>query len=336
MKGLAVFVLVTGTAWGVVEYDDELRQRIQQLKRERKIVVMLGQSAVVSGVEVDLGELLFHDPVLSRNRNVSCSSCHNPQQAFGNAQRFATGTHGDTLARHVPHLYNLVFNRSFFWDGRASSLEEQLELVLASKMEMDMSFREVVQRLGQNPTYVSRFSEIYKEGITKRTIIKAIVAFERSLTTGPGRYDLYMAGDTTQFTAIEREGLRLFVGKANCIACHNGINLTDNSFHNVGVRTEDLGRHVFDKIGMRNEFESTPYPFFSMYKAFKTPSLRHVAFTAPYFHDGSRHSLTEIIEFYNRGGDTPGATGLAKEIQPLNLSPAEREALEAFLTTLSP
>ena len=113
------------------------------------------------------------------------------------------------------------------------------------------------------------------------------------------------------------------------------MNLSDNAFHNVGVKTNDLGRSEFDKIGMKNEFESTPYPFFSTFKAFRTPSLRNIGNTAPYFHDGSKKTLRDVLENYIKGGENPDKTGLAKEVKPLDLNEQEIESLLDFLNTLS-
>jgi cytochrome c peroxidase len=317
-----------------------LSARVQQLIRERKIVPMDQvkgkQDKPASLDEIELGKILFSDKILSRNKNISCASCHIPEKGFSNGSRFSNGTAGNELKRHVPHLYNLSLNRSFFWDGRARSLEEQLSLVLTSKDELDMNFKELVERLKSSEFYMNQFASVYPEqGITKQSITKAIVAFERSLVTKPGPYDNFLTGDSSALTPKQKKGLELFAGKANCIACHHGANLTDNTFHNVGVLTDDLGRHKIDKVGMSKEFESTPYPFFSMFKAFKTPSLRNVSMTAPYFHDGSKSSLQEVVDFYNKGGENPDPTGVAREIKPLNLDDEEKEALIEFLNALS-
>jgi cytochrome c peroxidase len=317
-----------------------LSARVLQLMRERKIVPIdqvrskLDKSA--SAEEIELGKLLFNEKMLSRNKNISCASCHIPEKSFSNGSRFSRGTHGTELKRHVPHLYNLALNKSFFWDGRARTLEEQLSLVLSSKDELDMNFKELAERLKSSEFYANQFTTVYPEqGITKQTITKAIVAFERSLVTKVSPYDNFLTGDSSALTPKQRKGLELFAGKANCIACHHGANLTDNTFHNVGVLTDDQGRHKIDKVGMSKEFESTPYPFFSMFKAFKTPSLRNVSATAPYFHDGSKSSLQDVVNLYNRGGENPDPTGLAKEIKPLNLDEEEKEALIEFLSALS-
>ncbi len=315
-----------------------LFEKIDQLKKEKKLEALTPENCVVkpsktgSKEEAALGKLLFHEKQLSKHGNISCASCHIPEKGFSNGEAFSIGTNQTNTKRHVPHLYNVSLNSSFFWDGRASSLEEQLNKVLSSKDEMDMSFRELLERLNKDDQYRKAFSTIYgEEGITKQLVTKAFVAYERTILAMNSPYDRFLLGDTNALTSLQQKGMELFIGKANCIACHQGKNMTDNTFHNVGVRTSDLGRHAIDKVGMSNEFESSPYPFFSMFKAFKTPSLRNIERTAPYFHDGSKKSLREVLELYNKGGENPDKTGLAKEINPLNLEESELEALEAFL-----
>ena len=325
-------------ASGFTAYRAEFEERLAQLRKLKKVVPLRAQQKVSKQTETEiaLGKELFNDTRFSKNNNVSCATCHIAEKGFSNGEAFATGTNGNTLSRHVPHLYNLALSNTFFWDGRSTSLEEQLNLVIKSKSELDMSFKEVVERLRQDTSLTARFQSTFpKEGLTKTSITRALVAYEKSIGATDSRYDKFLDGDMEAINPIEKKGLELFIGKANCIACHHGPNLTDNSFHNVGVKTNDLGRQGVDKIGMNKEFESTPYPFFSTFKAFKTPSLRNVAQTSPYFHNGAKSSLAEVVAFYNSGGENPNTSGLAKEIVPLLLSDEEQAALIAFLNTLS-
>ncbi len=285
---------------------------------------------------IALGNKLFYDSLLSKNKNISCGSCHIPKKGFSNNVNLGTGTHGTTLSRNVPHLYNLALGKTFFWDGRATTLEEQLDMVITSKDELDMNYKELVVRLQSDSIYSSLFQKNFpEEGITKKTIKKAIISYEKTLVASDSKFDKFINGDTIVFNEQEKNGFLLFTGKANCIACHKGANLTDNLFHNVGVKTTDVGRMKIDKVGMSKEFESTPYPFFSTFKAFKTPSLRNIKLTGPYFHDGSKASIKEVIKFYNKGGENTDLTGLAKEIVPLNLTEEEIDHLEAFLNTFT-
>jgi cytochrome c peroxidase len=332
--------LLTGlilTAFSIPYRDLEIR--LAQLRKQKKVVPMLltkEKSSEPKVTAVEMGELLFNDVRLSRNNNVSCGTCHLKSKGFSNGQQFAVGTNGDTLTRHVPHLYNLKYNASFFWDGRVRTLEDQLTAVITSKKELDFNYKAIISRLANDTEINEGFLKAFpQEGLSKKTLIKSIVAYEESLLAGDSKYDLYLAGDSSALTKKELLGLELFVGKANCIACHFGPNLTDNIFHNVGVKTTDVGRQAVDKIGMNKEFESTPYPFFSTFKAFKTPSLRNVGLTAPYFHNGLKMTLGEVVAFYNSGGENSSSPGLAKEIVPLNLRDEEMEALVSFLEGLT-
>ena len=335
-----LFFLVTAlffASFTVANYDI-LQERIEKLRKEKKLVSFhpeekKAKNDKYSNKEViALGKLLFQDSILSRNKNVSCASCHNSEKGFSNGEAFGIGTNGNKTKRHVPHLYNLDKNSTFFWDGRVSSLEEQLSKVITSKDELDMSYGEVIKRLEGHDVYKAKFNSAFPgNGISRSTITQAIVAYEKTIIASDSPFDKFLDGDSSALTSIQKKGFELFITKANCIACHNGENLTDGLFHNVGVKTNDIGRSQIDKIGMSNEFNSTPYPFFSTFKAFKTPSLRNVGTSAPYFHEGNKKSLREVVEFYNKGGENPDQTGLAKEIRPLNLEEEEIEALVNFL-----
>ncbi len=286
--------------------------------------------------ELDLGKALFFEKALSRNKNMSCATCHIPTKGLGNGQKITTGTHGDTLGRNVPHIYNLAWNSVFFWDGRSNTLEQQLEVVIQSPEEMDMDFDSIIVRLNAIPTYEKAFKKLFpKKGLTKKTFSRVVTNFERQLVSFNSPFDKYYHGDSTALTNQQVRGLKLFLGKANCIECHEGANFTNNEFHNVGVITDDEGRSVIDRISMQKEFDMTPYPFFASFKAFKTPSLRNVALTAPYFHNGSKDNLKDVLSLYNKGGENPDKTGLAKEIKPLGLTDEEIDDVIAFLHALT-
>jgi len=319
-----------------------LAEKVEKMKREKKLVSLhpsekLKQSEKYSNAGIiALGKQLFNDKVLSRNQNVSCGSCHIESKGFSSGESFGTGTHGNLTKRNVPHLYNLDLNMSFFWDGQASSLEEQLNKVITSKDELDMNFDELVVRLNSNSEYIAKFDSLFpKKGVAKSSITQALLSYEKNILSYSSAYDKYLDGDTNALTGSQKKGLEIFISKGNCIACHKGVNLSDNQFHNVGVKTDDIGRSQFDKIGMKNEFESTPYPFFSTFKAFRTPTLRNITETAPYFHNGSKKTLREVIENYIQGGENPEKTGLSKEIKPLDLKDEEIDALIEFLGALT-
>lgn len=333
---LAGWVMVTVAVMGFTFGEMGFEERLAQLRRLKKIIPISLDSTTQNPKMVELGRTLFNDKRFSRNNNLACSSCHIPEKGFSNGLAFAAGTNGDTLSRHVPHLYNLKYNLNFFWDGRATSLEEQLNLVLKSKTELDMNFKEIVARLREDKDLGTKVKEVFPgEEISKAIITKSMVAYEKSIVAGNSPYDNFLNGKKESLSELQLKGFALFIGQANCIACHNGANLSDKTFHNVGVKTTDLGRQLVDKIGMSKEFDSTPYPFFSTFKAFKTPTLRNVANTAPYFHNGSKKTLEEVVSFYNSGGENPNKSGLAKEIVPLGLTTEEETQLVAFLKALS-
>jgi cytochrome c peroxidase len=281
--------------------------------------------------EIELGKQLFFDTRLSANDAVSCASCHRPERGFGDGVRFSRGVTGQPLARHTPHLYNLAWARSFFWDGRATSLEEQVLGPLNSPDELGLPPAQAVRKLRAIPEYAAAFSRTYREGLTADTLTKAIAAFERTLIAADSPFDRFEAGDTAALTPAARRGHGLFFGAARCGRCHSGPDLTDGQFHHTGVPGTDPGRSAFERVG---EFRDRPYPFFQMQGAFKTPGLRNVALTAPYFHDGSEPTLEAVIEFYNQGGKMKdGAVSL--DVRPLQLDAAAVADLSAFLVSLT-
>ncbi len=183
--------------------------------------------------------------------------------------------------------------------------------------------------------YVEAFSTAFpKSGVTMKNIASALAAFERTLVSRNSAFDRYQAGDESALDAQAVRGKTLFFGRASCSTCHSGPNFTDGLFHNTGVAGSDgdIGRAAFDRVG---EFQMRPHPFFQMKRAFKTPSLRNVALTAPYQHDGSEASLPDVLRFYNLGGRDPQSYGKALDIRALNLTDADLADLGAFLNALT-
>jgi cytochrome c peroxidase len=273
-------------------------------------------------LEVELGKTLFFDNRLSVNGKQSCASCHNPDLGFSDGMSKGHGTMGKGLGRNTPHCYNLAWNSVFFWDGRASSLEEQALGPIQSPGEMNMPLDTLIPRLKRVAWYQATFHTVYggNESINKDNIGKAIASFERTLISNNSAFDKYMKGDKTAMIPDAVRGMELFKGKANCVACHSGPNFTDESFHNIGLGDGDIGRAKF-------------VPGATMTGAFKTPGLRNVSLNAPYMHDGSEGSLEAVVRYYNKGGNA--APGRDKAIKPLNLSDNEIEDLVAFLGALT-
>jgi len=251
--------------------------------------------------KINLGRRLFFDRRLSRDGSVACASCHDPERAYSDVRAIAVGVFGRTGRRNAPAIVNRGYGRLFFWDGRATTLEEQVLKPIEDPNEMDLPLPEAAARVGLAPVEISR----------------VLATFVRSTLSGNSRYDEFINGDRTALSAEEQAGLELFRGKANCVACHVGPNFTDERLHNTGIAWRD-GRFADLGAGQGN---------------FKTPTLREVARTAPYMHDGSIVTLEEVVKYYDRGGNRN--THLDAELHPLHLSIEERRDLVLFLRSLS-
>jgi cytochrome c peroxidase len=280
----------------------------------------------VSPAAVALGRRLFFETRLSRDGSLSCAGCHLPERAFTDGRPVARGVYGRTGRRNVPTLVNRAYGTSHFLDGRARSLAELVLEPVANSAEMALPVDSAVRRLAADPEYRSAFREAFEEEVSPDPLARALAAFVASLYSGDAPVDRYMAGDTLALTAEARLGRRLFRGRAGCAACHIGPNHTDERFHNTGVAwlagasPADSGR--FHVTGEAADIG-----------AFRTPTLREVARTGPYMHDGSLATLDEVVAFYDTGG-RPNPH-LAPGIRPLGLSPAERRALVAYLEALT-
>ncbi|MGH8246476.1 MAG: cytochrome-c peroxidase [Gammaproteobacteria bacterium] len=259
--------------------------------------------------KIALGRKLFHDTRLSRDGTLSCASCHNPDHGFTDAKPLAVGVFGRKGGRRVPAIVNRGYGRSFFWDGRVPTLEQQVLEPITNPQEMDLTLEEAAARVGLEQAALSR----------------ALASYVRTIRAGDSPYDRYVAGDRAALGEKERDGLKVFRGKGNCVVCHVGANLTDEKFHNTGVAWDgqgfpDPGRHnVTGKESDRG--------------AFKTPTLREVARRPPFMHNGSLATLEEVVDFYDKGGKQN--PHLDPDIRPLGLSAAEKAALIAFLRALS-
>jgi cytochrome c peroxidase len=268
-----------------------------------------------------LGKMLFFDTRLSRDKNLSCASCHNP--SFGWEVPFATaiGAGGKPLGRHAPTALNQAWSKNFFWDGRAPTLEAQAKGPIEAAVEMDLPIGTAVQRLKAVQGYVAAFAKAFpKEGLTEDTILKAIATYERTLVTGDTPFDRWVRGDAKAMPADAKRGFAVFVGKGNCAGCHSGWNFTDDRFHDIGLPTADKGR---------GGLTSAPADL----HAFKTPSLREIASRAPYMHHGQVATLEAVVTHYVKGGEQ--RPSLSKAMRPLNLTPQEQQDLVAFMRSLS-
>lgn len=310
--------------------------------------------------KIELGRQLYFDTRLSNDNTVSCASCHAPEFGYAKDTQFGVGTKGQTGGRNSPVAYNRILSSVQFWDGRAATLEEQAKGPIANPIEMSNTHDVCVTCLGGIDGYKMQFERIFPDSVNIDNVAKAIASFERALVTGPSPWDYYEAYNAfrttykddleepealkaddpelyAQYEALKkasdehpisesaiRGGSLFFSEKAGCTACHVGANFTDEKYHNLGVGMDkpepDLGRFVVTK----DEKEKG---------AFKTPTVRNVAATGPYMHDGSQKTLEEVVEWYDKGGHPN--QWLDERIKPLKLTAEEKADLVAFMKALT-
>jgi cytochrome c peroxidase len=311
-----------------------------------------------TAAKVALGEKLFFDQRLSQDNTVACASCHQPANGFTDQRPVSEGIHHRLDRRNAPSLLNSAFNPVQFWDGREPTLEEQVRDPLVDPVEMGMeSVGEVVDKLGAIPEYRREFETVFGGPVTLRGIEMAIAAYERTLVSFDTSFDRFMAGDSKAISEQAKRGWALFKGKARCITCHRWSParplFTDNGFHNIGVSAHEanfvpLARKAMTAVARRGtqqlhelavtadlselgRFLVTMQPH--DLGAFRTPQLRNLLVTEPYFHDGSQATLWEVVKFYSQGGIRNPF--LDREIVPLGLNAAEIDDLVAFLASLT-
>ena len=278
--------------------------------------------SIPTEAQFTLGKKLFFDPILSRDGSLSCASCHKPSLAFADTVSVSAGVEGRLGNRNSPSLANVVYQKKLLKEGGLPTLEMQVLVPIQEHAEFDNNIVEISDKLMTIPKYVEMSQAAYKRDPDPYVITRAISAFERTLFSGDSKYDQFLNG-RTKLTAIEEQGLNLFMSnKTNCSNCHSGFLLTNQNIENNGLYS------VYKDIGA---MRLTQNP--SDEGKFKIPSLRNIALTYPYMHDGSLKTLEEVIEHYNSGGsDHKNKNTL---IIPLNLSQSEIEALVAFLSTLT-
>ncbi|CAK9889455.1 MULTISPECIES: cytochrome-c peroxidase [Pseudomonas] len=263
---------------------------------------------------VELGRKLFNDPRLSRNNSLSCASCHRLERGGADNQARAPGVDGQPLAVNTPSVFNASLNFRQFWDGRAQNLEEQAHLVVQSPSEMGSDWQVVVQRIAEDPDYRAGFAQAYGQEVDAAAIENALATFQRTLLTPGSRFDRYLQGDTAILTIEEKYGYQRFQ-EYGCIACHQGVNIGGNMLQKFGVLGDyfkDRGNPTAADLGRFNITGDEEDRH-----VFKVPSLRNVAVTAPYFHDGSAATLEAAVDvmFRYQLGRTPSAEDKALIIQ---------------------
>lgn len=272
---------------------------------------------------VALGRKLFFDGRLSRTGKVSCASCHDPARGFSDGRPVSVGVEGRTGTRNAPGILVAQKSPALFWDGRAASLEAQALGPIANPVEMDADPKAVVRTLAADATYARMFREAFGEAPSETRLAQAIAAYERALVPGPSAYDRWNAGDEGALSPAAVRGQALFA-RARCATCHRGTDLTDHRFYNVGIGMDrpapDPGRAaVTGDPADRGKF--------------KVPSLRDVAESAPYFHDGRAATLEAVVDYYDAGGIAN--EHLDPRMRPLGLDAEQKADLVAFLRALS-
>ncbi|GAQ95019.1 cytochrome c peroxidase [Thermodesulfovibrio aggregans] len=293
--------------------------------------------------KIELGKKLFFDRRLSGDGTTSCASCHDPEKAFTDASEISLSYPTTRNFRNAPTLINVAYAKYLFWDGRAKSLEEQAEFPIMSPFEMNQNLDFVEEEIRVVPEYRESFKKIFGKDVNIKLIAQAIAAFERTLISKNAPIDRYLRGDKNALSDEAKKGLEVFTGKGKCIECHYGAYLSDNKFHALHVPENPkyanetkfiVTRRYVAKINKYPDYVNVREDlgrYFKTrekrdYKAFKTPTLREVAKTAPYMHNGIFKSLDEVIDFFNKGGGEGN-----KALKPLNLTDYEKKALKTFL-----
>ena len=283
-------------------------------------VSALPRTVALDPRKVALGSLLFHDKRFAVDDSISCASCHPLDKGGIDGLRRSLGVGGQMADFNAPTVLNSGFNFKQFWDGRADTLEQQIDGPLHHPKEFASNWPAVLAKLGRDPQYPRRFAELYPDGIQAANVKDAIATFERSLSTPNSRFDRYLGGDANALTADEIEGYRLFKNYG-CVACHQGTNVGGNMFARFGVMRDyfkDRGNVTQADLG---RFNVTGDP--AQTHVFKVPSLRNVALTAPYFHDGSAQTLAQAV-------------GIMGQYQlGVTIPPQDVARMVAFLNTLT-
>jgi cytochrome c peroxidase len=311
---------------------------------------------------VELGQKLFFDARLSADGTVACATCHDPARGFTDGRPVSVGIHGRVGQRNAPTLLNALFNKHQFWDGRTATLEEQAGLPITNPFEMgSASVADAVSRIAGDKDYQDRFMKAFERGVNEQDTLSAIAAYERTLVSFDSPFDHFIAGDSNAISDAAKRGWDLFNTKARCQKCHalsdnvrDPTLFMDNDFHNIGI---GILRHNVGPLAQQAEREVAQGHLPSIDTAaitselsvlgrflvtrkqddiasFKTPSLRNLLVTGPYFHDGSQETLWDVMDHYNKGD---GITNpwLDEDMQPLALTEPEIDDVVAFLASLT-
>jgi cytochrome c peroxidase len=295
----------------------------KELYSRKDVEIPYPEDNTFNRARFELGHKLFFDPRLSGSNFISCATCHNPAFAWEDGLPRALGHGMKELGRHSPTILNLAWAPILFWDGRAETLEEQALGPIQDPHEMNLPLDEMERKLKSIKGYAPLFEAAYpKEGISRNTVAKAIATFERGIVSATAPFDRWIEGDESAINDAAKRGFKVYNEKGLCAKCHSGWRFTDDSFHDIGVNSQDVGRGKFlAEVAV-------------LQHAFKTPTLRNIAQRAPYMHNGSEKTLDDVIEYYNQGGRVRRPS-IAFDVRPLRLSRREKSDLKEFLLTLT-
>jgi cytochrome c peroxidase len=296
------------------------------------VAILLSLSSFNDDEPIDkagLGKLLFFDPLLSKNKAISCATCHKPEYAFADTSAVSKGFKDRKGSRNTPTAMNVLLQKAFFWDGRAKTLEEQALAPIENPVEMNLPIEEAVKRLQKSDRYNGYFKKIFKSEPNRGNLAEALAAFERTLETSDSPFDSWkFSDDPDAVSESVKRGFVLFNTKGKCSQCHFGADFTQNEFRNVGLfngkNLNDSGRMAI--TGKKEDLGK-----------FKTPSLRNVAVTAPYMHNGMAKTLDAVIDFYNDPDKiVPDAINRDSILsKPLGLTEEEKKDIKEFLLALT-
>ena len=276
--------------------------------------------------KVELGHQLFFDPRLSKDGRISCATCHDPKKAWGDGRTVARGLHGAVGDRNTPVVFNRAYGQRFFWDGRVESLEGQVPFPLTHATEMGADVDQVVAKLNSIPGYIDGFLKAFGRPADPRAIYEAIASFERTILSGDSPYDRFAAGDLKALSPSEKRGHDLFFKKFRCDTCHSGPLFSN----------EEVSPRCYPQFAIHDPKAASLEKEKQEFKGrFKTPTLRNVALSGPYFHDGALKTLEQVLDFYNHSGPLPPHFVDRKDFPAVHMNSQERTDLVAFLKALT-
>ena len=320
---ISIFILISG--WSCKKDAAKEENLISIPAALQKLKQYIPKDNPLSAEKIKIGKKLFFDERLSIDGTVSCSFCHNPLLGFSDGRYRSMGIYGLRSKRNSPTIINRLFGQYQFMDGRASNIEEVIVEHIQNSIEMGNNLENLVVTLNSDETYRDEFQNVFGTQVTAEGISKSLASYVRTLVSGNSAFDKFIAGNNGAISESAKRGYDLFKSeRLKCSKCHSGDNFSDEKFQNNGAGMDseapDFGRYL--ETG--NEEDKGK---------FKTPTLRDIARSSPYMHDGSIKSLAEVVEFYNQGG-IPNKN-LSEYVKPLNLTESEKTDLVEFLRSLT-